>query len=127
MMKQPLHLPPPRPRPLMSNATLLPLAVLLALGVSPLLRAEPPARPLTEQELLKTLDGLGKGDPVTKAPLSAEPALPKREATTTTPVAEPRSPRSASTARKPDLMGTTGGATSKSESTKKEKDPKEKT
>jgi lipopolysaccharide export system protein LptA len=109
----------------MSKAALLSLAALLALGVSPLVRAEPPARPLTEAELLKTLDGLGKGDPVTKAPLSAEPALPKRETTKTPAPAEPRSPRSASTTPKPDLLGAGAGTTTQSESRKK--DPKEKT
>jgi lipopolysaccharide export system protein LptA len=108
----------------MSKTTLLPLAALLALGLSPALRAEPPVRPLTEAELIKTLDGLGKGDPVTKAPLSAEPALPKRDAPNAKPaVAEPRSPR-ASTTPKADLLG----ATTKTESTKpKEKEVKPKT
>src|SRR4051794_28762500 len=117
MMKQPLHHPLP-PRPRMSKAALLPLAALLALGLSSLVGAEPPPRPLTEADLLKTLDGLGKGDPVTKPPLSADPALPKADATKTPATAEPRSPRSASTTSKPDLMGTGAAATPKTASPK---------
>jgi lipopolysaccharide export system protein LptA len=116
----------------MSKASLLSLAALLALGFSPVLRAEPPARPLTEAELLKTLDGLGKGDPVNKAPLSAAPALPKREPVKAPAVPEPRAPRAAATTPKPDLIGTATGATpksetAKSETAKKEKETKEKT
>lgn len=64
----------------MNKALFLPLATLFAVSLSPALHsAEPPPKALTEKELLKTLDGLGKGDPVTKAPLSAEPALPRKE------------------------------------------------
>jgi lipopolysaccharide export system protein LptA len=111
----------------MSKASLLPLAALLALGVSSALCADPPARPMTQAELLKTLDGLGKGDPVTKAPLSAQPALPKREAAKAPAVPEPRPPRAPATTPKPDLMGTATGATPKSETAKKEKETKEKT
>lgn len=88
----------------MSKVSLLSLAALLGVGLSPVLRAEPPARPLTQAELLKTLDDLSKGDANTKAPLSAEPALPKRDAPTakpatvkTTATAAPRSPRNATT------------------------------
>jgi lipopolysaccharide export system protein LptA len=107
----------------MSKASLLPLAALLALGVSSALSADPPARPMTQAELLKTIDGLGKGDPVTKAPLSAEPTLPRREAPATKPAAaEPRLPRASVSTPKPDLMATGAGATTKSESSK----PKEK-
>src|SRR3954467_9592471 len=106
MMKQLLHHPPPPfPRLRMSKVLLLSVAAVFALGPAPVFGQEPPARPLTEAELLKTLDGLGKGDPVTKAPLSAEPALPKRPATKPAATPEARSPRSASTTPKPDLMG----------------------
>src|SRR4051794_26472612 len=78
-----------RPGSRMNKAVLLPLASALVFALVPALPAQnqAPAKPLTESELLKTLDGLGKGDPVTKTPLGAadrrEPAgtdLPRHDA-----------------------------------------------
>src|SRR5688572_12783670 len=59
----------------------------VVLGLASTLQAQAPAKPLTESELLKTLDGLGKGDPVTKQPLSArdQEPLPEKESSKGSP------------------------------------------